>query len=77
MPKKTLDMLLIRVFQMVLRGRRRNLPLVDEEWGILLGVDLFISGLRLRKRAFDHSSLFQNKKHHFINIEHQLKLKLA
>ena len=31
----------------------------------------------LRKKAFDHSNIFQSKKYHYVNIEHQLKSKLA
>ena len=31
----------------------------------------FSAGEHLRRSAFDHLNLFQIKKHHFLNIEHQ------
>ena len=37
---------------------------------------LLSGGGHLSGSAFDHSSIFQRKKH-FVNIEHQLKLKLV
>ena len=42
MPKRPLDISLIRVFQVALRGRRRKAPLVEGEWEVLQGVDFFI-----------------------------------
>ena len=70
-------MSLIRVFQIVLRGGDRKSSLVEGEWEILLEVGITSSsGGHLRRSAFDHSSLFQSKKHS-VNTEHQLKSKLA
>ena len=54
-----------------------NPTLVDGEWKVLAGVNFLSGGEQLRRSAFDHWSLFQSKKHHSVNIEHQLKLKLA
>ena len=48
-----------------------KIPLLEEEWEILLGADLFTGGENLKWGAFDHSNLFQIKKHHCVNIEHQ------
>ena len=39
------------------------------EWEISLVVDFLSGGGHLRS-AFDHSNLFQSKKHHSVNIEH-------
>ena len=49
---------------------------MEGEWEILLDVDFLPGGGHLKRSAFDHSSLFQSKKHS-VNIEHQLKSKLA
>ena len=34
-------------------------------------------GENLKRSDFDHSNLFQSKKHHSVNAEHQLKSKLT
>ena len=44
---------------------------MEGEWGILLGGDFFSAGKHLRRSAFDHSNLFEIKKHHYVNTEHQ------
>ena len=77
MSKRTLDMSLIRVFQIVLRGGSRKSPARGEGIGTFTRGGVFLSGdVHLRRSVFDYSSLFQRKKHS-VNIEHQLKSKLA
>ena len=80
--QKTLDMSGFQGFpNSAKRWGERPTPLVEGEWEILLGVDFFLSGGgHLRRIAFDHSNLFQGKKHPSVNklkFEHQLKSKLA
>ena len=70
-------MSLIKVFQIVLRGGGENPFPSEGKWEILLGVDFFIRCGHLKRSACDHSNPFQSKKHHSVNIEHQLKSKLA
>ena len=69
-------MSLIRVFQVVLKDAEEKIPPSGGGMGNLLGMD-FLSGVgHLRRSGFDHSSLFQSRKHS-VNIDHQLKSKLA
>ena len=41
------------------------------------GGNFLTDGEILRRSGFDDSNIFQSKKQHFVNIEHQLKSKLA
>ena len=63
-------MSLIRVFQIALKGGGRKPPLLEGKWKILLGVNFLSGDANQRGSAFDHSNLFQSKKHHSVNIEH-------
>ena len=51
-------------------GAGGEIPFVEEEYEILLGVNFFSAGDCLRRYAFNHSSLFQVKKHS-VYTEHQ------
>ena len=81
MPKKPLDMSGFQGFPNSAKGwGERPTPLVEGEWEILQGSISFSGGGHLRRSAFDHSNLFQGKKHTSVNqlkFKHQLKLKLA
>ena len=50
----------------------QKIPLVEGEWEILQRVDFFFSAGEHLRSAFDHSNLFETKKHHSVNIEHQI-----
>ena len=55
-------------------------PLVEGKWEIYKGWIFLSGGGYLRRSTFDHSNLFQGKKHPYVNqlkFEHQLKSKLA
>ena len=71
-------MSLISVFPIALRGGGEKIPPSGGGMGNFTRRGFFLSdGEHLRRSAFDHSSLCQSKKHHPVNIEHQLKSKLA
>ena len=60
-------------FQMVFRSRGDGRAM-----GNIAGVIILVSGGNLTGRDFyDYSNLFQSVKQHSVNIEHQLKPKLA
>ena len=74
-------MSLIRLFQIAFMSRRKrggglvegeNPPSGQQEWEILLEINFFSAGEHLRRSAFDHSNLFQIKKHHSVK---SMKLK--
>ena len=66
-----------RVFQIVLRSGGIPTPPVEGESKILLGVTFLLSVGNLRRSNFDHSNVSQSYKQLSVNIEHQLKSKLA
>ena len=71
-------MSLIRVFQIVLRDGGNKILHSGGGMGNFTRSGFFLSaGGHFRWSAFDYSLLFQIKKHHSVNIEHQLKSKLA
>ena len=69
-------MSLFRVFQIALKGvgkgEGREKPPSGGGMGNFTktGV-IFSAGEHLRRSAFDHLNLFQFKKHHSVNMEHQ------
>ena len=66
---------IISVFQIKLRGKQEN-PL-SREIGNFAGRTFLLSGEGLTRSNFEHLSLFQSYKQNSVNIEHQLKSKLA
>ena len=65
------------VFQIALKDAGNKSPLVEGNRKFYLGWIFLSAGGYLRRHAFDHSTFCQSKKHHSVNIEHQLKSQLA
>ena len=63
------------IFQIELRGKQEN-PL-SRGIGNFAGRTFLLSGGNLTRSDFEHLSLFQSYKQDSVNIEHQLKSKLA
>ena len=71
-------MSLIRVFQIVLRDGGKKILHSGGGMGNFTRSGFFLSARgHFRWSAFDYSLLFQIRKHHSVNIEHQLKPKLV
>ena len=69
-------MSLFRVFQIALKGvgkgeGREKLPSGGGMGNFTKTGVIFSAGEHLRRSAFDHLNLFQFKKHHSVNMEHQ------